>query len=397
MPQPTPQADRYPTTWHQRLIRHGILLLACYLVLVAAWEPLIRWHAHLFPIQAGPSPTPPVLLISSNLHAGAVTINGQAQQGTLPLLVKSRSYNLTIEDIITVAAPPFQPKVCQLHLPDALVAPQQNSVCQIISLDDAGTITLNGITARPDYWVYIPFTAEDLPPDQQQAVTNLLTQSLTTQQQTSIPAGARIATSAAGASEQTNIPLRGSAILYPPSYLPPQQTYCGTTICAIGSPESTLSLPAGAWSIGAAVALRWRFTAASGAVVSDVSFPAVGQVDLLLSYTAADGWLTLTSSAADPPIAAQRSAQLSALLCSSGVEALRDQAGTDDISQLANSGLEGCELSLKTDQGETALFLWRFGVLLAANEHAQALFPGLPRASVGDLAAVEGEARRRGC
>jgi hypothetical protein len=287
------QADRYPVTWHQRLIRHCTFLLILYLALVAAWQPLASLSTWLFPGPTGPLPTLPVLLISSNLRAGAVTINGQAQSGTLPLLVKSHSYILNMEDSITIDAPPFLSKTCHIKLPDALVAPQQNSICQIISLNDVETITLNGITARPDYWVYIPFTAEDLPPNQQQAVTDLLTRSLTTQQQITIPAGARIATSADGASQQTTAPLQGSAMLYPPLYLPPQRTYCGTPVCPIGSPDATVSQPAGAWAVGAAVALRWRFTAPSGAVISDVSFPVVGQVSLLLSYTAPTGWQVL--------------------------------------------------------------------------------------------------------
>src|SRR5581483_6749249 len=122
-------------------------------------------------------------------------------------------------------------------------------------------------------------------------------------QQTSVPAGARIATSADGANQQTSVPLQGSAILYPPLHLPPRLTYCGTPICPIGSPDAAQALPAGAWSIGAAVALRWRFTTTSGAVVSDVSFPAVGQVNLLLSYTAARGWQALPPSPGASPIA----------------------------------------------------------------------------------------------
>ena len=270
------QADQYPAAWHQRLIRRSLFLLTLYLVVVVAWEPLASLPARLFPAPAGLAPAPPVLLISSNLQAGAVTINGQTQSGTRPLLVRRHSYILEGEDTITVDAPPFQPKVCHITLPEALDGPQQNPVCQIISLDDVGPMTLNGFTARPGYWVYIPFTAEDLPSNLQQTVTNLLTQTLTTQQQISIPVGSYIATSADGASQQTTTPLQGSAILYSPRTLPPQLTYCGATICTIGSPDAARTLPVGAWSIGAAVALRWRFTPASGTPFSDVSFPAVG-------------------------------------------------------------------------------------------------------------------------
>ena len=118
--------------------------------------------------------------------------------------------------------------------------------------------------------------------------------------------------------------------------------------------------------------------------------PQWGQVTLLLSYRAASGWQVLPPTAEDPPIAGQRSTQLSSLLCSSGILALRDQAGTDAITQLSDRGMEGCALGLKTNQGLTAQFVWRFGVLLAANESARALLPNLPLASARDIAAVQG-------
>jgi hypothetical protein len=378
------QSRRYPATWHQRLIRRGIMLAAIFLLLTASLDTLLYRPARFFPASQAPPPAPPVVLISSNLQAGAVSINGQKQPGQLPLLMRVplHGYALNFEARLRVEAPPFQPRVCQLKLPDALGATGENGVCQAIPLEHAETMTLNGLTARPDFWVYLPFAAEDLPANQQQALENLLTQTLTTEQQAAVPVDAFIATRAdlSGGihSERATMPLEARAILYPPFRLPLQLTYCGTPICPKGTPETARTLPEGVWSIGVTVALRWRFSRAAGVAVSDVPFPVVGLMSLLLTYDSSTGWRVFSPSVQGVPLAEQRAMQLSSLLCSTGMQMLARQAGTSAISVLSDRGVEGCKLSLRTPQGDTALVVWRFGVLLAANAFAQALLPDLP-------------------
>jgi hypothetical protein len=59
------------------------------------------------------------------------------------------------------------------------------------------------------------------------------------------------------------------------------------------------------------------------------------------------------------------------------------------MSPLHDNGLEGCELALQTAQGANAgHFVWRFGVLLAADRPAHTLLPSLPLAPASELAAV---------
>jgi len=62
-------------------------------------------------------------------------------------------------------------------------------------------------------------------------------------------------------------------------------------------------------------------------------------------------------------------------------------------------GVEGCKLELDIPNTKPSatpdpfmppLFLWRFGVLLAADANAQTFLPSLPLASPAELAAVSG-------
>ena len=54
-----------------------------------------------------------------------------------------------------------------------------------------------------------------------------------------------------------------------------------------------------------------------------------------------------------------------------------------------NNGVEGCLISLQVNDSD-GLFLWRFGVLLAADDGAHAMLPDLPIALPEAIAAVSG-------
>lgn len=390
------RAGCYPATWHQRLIRLGILLVVTFLALTASLDTVLYAPARLF-TRPEPPLAPPVVLVSSNLRAGQVTVNGQPQTETLPLLFEGQhpSYVLSFTATITVEAPPFQRKVCQVTLPDSLFSSlAAGSPCQVISLEGMEPVTLHGVTARPTFWVYIPFAAADLPLDQQQAVTSLLSQTLTTEQQTQVPAGAAVVTGTDRfwnlTSQRASTALEANAILSPPTQLDPHLTYCGTPLCPLGTPAATLALPPGAWSIGVAVTLRWRFTDGAGTVFSDVSLPVVSQIPLLLAGDSGAGWRILPAAEGDLSPSAQRATQFATLRCLGGSEALRQHGGRGTILLLRDHGVEGCAFGLQTTESEPALFIWRFGVLLAANGSAQTQWPDLPLATPADRAAVEG-------
>src|SRR5262249_6598484 len=119
--------------------------------------------------------TPPVrALLTSNINFGAVRINGQLQRGTLPMFFTLRAK--TIYSIIIEAAP-FQIRSCTVTF--------DNNTPRISSPDgycwvgsgDLPRMTANGINATARYQVEIDFSLTDLPPNQQDNINTLLSQS----------------------------------------------------------------------------------------------------------------------------------------------------------------------------------------------------------------------------
>ena len=146
------------------------------------------------------------------------------------------------------------------------------------------------------------------------------------------------------------------------------------------------------WEVATPAALRWRFTDASGHVVSDVTFPSATTLPLYLSYAAATGWQL------ESPTQAQLSQALTDLICPTGEQLLAGVlAGTPlgnggdwNLIVLHDQGGAGCELELAEQGIDQGHFVWRFGVLLAADARAHSVLPALPVARPSDLAAVEG-------
>jgi hypothetical protein len=114
---------------------------------------------------------------------------------------------------------------------------------------------------------------------------------------------------------------------------------------------------------------------------------------VLLSYDPLQGWSVdqrgteqsagfglpeaLTQDACDVDVAVLRSAA--------------QQHGYTILSPLSDNRLEGCEFGVQTAQGANAgHFVWRFGVLLAADGPAHALLPDIPLAPVSEVAAAGG-------
>jgi hypothetical protein len=57
---------------------------------------------------------------------------------------------------------------------------------------------------------------------------------------------------------------------------------------------------------------------------------------------------------------------------------------------LHDRGVEGCELGATINRVDGGSYVWRFGVLLAADAQAHSILPALPRASPAEIAAVGG-------
>jgi hypothetical protein len=157
---------------------------------------------------------------------------------------------------------------------------------------------------------------------------------------------------------------------------------CGAGICPWGAHlAQATALHLHAWSLFFAEALRWQISDAAGVMRADTSFPSSDIVGVLLSEDTATGW------------------QLSALsdilgrvndtTCQAGIDILRQTVG-GAATLLHDAGVEGCELRAQVNGVNAGRYVWRFGVLLAADAQAHASQPNLPVAPAAEIAAVGG-------
>ena len=391
------------------------------LVLVVAVVALVAFHGVLFPHHPLSQPTPalhlpgtisPALLIQSDVTYGTVTINGHKQSVSPPLVtaLQGQTYDLTL------TAPPFRPVSCHVISPPppasgALPAISQQGHCRVArhgSTANLPIIHLHDIFAYPSLIIEIDVTAADLSPEQQRQVMTLLTTpALTTQQEISVPPGEFIATNVTPdgtiTSTRTSEPLEARAFLAPSTSFFPQETFCRAITCPVGlSPDmssSTSAFPTSPlWAVGVPMGLSWQFTRASGDMAAEVSFPAGSLIEVFLSYDAKQGWQMAQQTLV--PGYGSIADQLPTTFCSEGSYLLYLQLGQPARSYpniLNDQVIVGCAMSLEqidsnqpqntTDLGH---FVWRFGVLLAADDKAHALAPDLPMASSEEIAAVGG-------
>jgi hypothetical protein len=143
-----------------------------------------------------------------------------------------------------------------------------------------------------------------------------------------------------------------------------------------------------------AVALSWRFTKATGETVSETTYAYAQLITLYLAYDQTQGWHE-TSVAGTP---SERD-QLAGLNCATGASLLQLQVSRtiigngDDWESIAlvDHGVEGCILLLLQNRTIVGHFLWRFGVIMAADAQAHTTLPTLPVAPQDEIAVVSGQ------
>jgi hypothetical protein len=260
----------------------------------------------------------------------------------------------------------------------------------------------NSSPGTPAYQISLFVTPDDLPASQQSQVTRLLTQALTTRQDTTVPAGSYYATSFQPITNVTgqrvsiaSVPLQGSATIAPFALQDPQiGVPCVGFICPgsfLSGDAYTFTVPE--WAVTVTLALRWRFTTASGKVVSDVLFqgdnPYTEVVTFAILFLALDtaGDWTIAQNLAMPSAASQ----LQDSFCGIGDSILQGAASpgqNGSVTTLRDLGAEGCEWLEQVNGIDQGIFLWRFGVLLAADARTHAAYPQLPLAPPAEIAAV---------
>jgi hypothetical protein len=399
LPEEQPASERLPRMESATISSHalssrmhlkqlGWALLAWAIVLAAIWGVFLRKAPAPPVLHTQPPPALPTLDITSNVGFGTVTVNGVLQNAPPPLHLMMQ---IPPPYTVVINAPPFRPVSCQIGGTSGPPVPAGSGG----DCSEAYRPAQPGGTEQTALFLDVAFTLDDLPPDQQSQVTALLPQAATASQNITVPAQSYIATNITPAGEiKTQRPagaLQATAT-YAPSTLFNQPGYsCKNFICyniiglAASSPGGNL------WEISVPVALSWRFTNAAGAVVSSVSLPYAELLTLYLTYDQTQGW-----HAVMPTGATTVADQTQQLACADGVTMLQLQvvrllSGEGwNATPLTSKGLEGCLLDLQQNTAEEGHFLWRFGVILAADDKAHTTIPSLPVAPPEEVAAISG-------
>lgn len=385
-----------PPSRRKRLAHIGLVLAAAAVVLVMLRGTTVPHK----PTAPHPPSDPNTLLVLSNVNYGAVTINSKKQPWPLPLMMPI--HGNTSDADITLNAPPFRAISCHVHLDVVSLSINVSATdrnCYALPVSNIVPLALNDIVNTPVFRLFIFLTPDDLPADQQNQVTDLLVQALTTQQDVTVPVDSYFATGFQAptiTSQHASTPLRATASLaLVISHDQGTASSCVSFICARPiEPVTVVPATGQQWSIQAGVTLRWSFSGASGAVVSDVPFwgnafsdPVENNMSLFLSRNAAGDW-TISQNA---PVS-HVSYQLQGTFCFIGASILQQTLTSDasaSIVTINDRGVQGCELQAFVNGVSQGIFLWRFGVLLAADVKAHAIYPHLPVAPPEEIAAVE--------
>ena len=335
--------------------------------------------------MATPTPVPlgPILLLS-NVSYGTVTLNGAPLAGSPPLIATFRRGLNTI----TLTAPPFRPRTCHVQWPGR----QTDGGCDLPQTGGASR-SVGGRPVSAVLIVVLPFGLGDLP-DAAQALAAATDALQSAPPQTSVPAGEYIATGqdANGAviSRSTDVPLRAELLAAATTLGYVGDVFCGDTGCAPGVPlGNTTGQPE--WLVTADVTIRWQFSSGSGVVASSAPWSTQLPASLLLTYDAQQGW-SVDQSGTQQLAGFGLPAALAQTVCNVDISVLSSaaqQQGDTVLTPVSQNPLEGCAFDLQSAQGASAgRFVWRFGVLLAAEGPAHALLPALPIAPASALAAV---------
>ncbi|HEY7355468.1 MAG TPA: hypothetical protein VH590_03345 [Ktedonobacterales bacterium] len=365
-----------PPSWRKRLWQAALVLLVAALALAALHSALLSSPA---PSDNAAVPQVAATLLS-NINFGTLTVNGTRLDKPTPLTIRLPVKGTTV---VTLNAPPFRPQTCRFT---DLTAPLDDpNHCQL-TYEDMPTPTTSGAPAG-GFMVGIFVLPDDLPTAQQSQALAAMSQPLGAPQQTTVHPGEYVATSYRYedqiTSQRATVPLVARAS-FEPSQFPGMDggPACGAGICPWGGFLSqATTLHARGWSLFFTEALRWQFSDAGG-VQADVSMPSSDIVGLLLTENALGGWQvaqfdTILGSLRDTP-------------CHTGIDMLKITLDSSDVMLLRDQGVEGCELRAQVNGVKVGRYLWRFGVLLAADALAHASQPGLPVAPAAEIAAVGG-------
>ncbi len=379
--------DRPPSR-RKRAVQVALLALAVSVALALVWSTIVPGKQQTMQPNATLSPIP--VLLVSNVTNATITLNGKKLSGNLPKVV---SASLEKDDV-TIAAPLFRPHTCHFA---RLKAAGDDAHCLFISSNRA----LNG----PALTLGIFLTPDDLLPGQQQQALVPIMRQLAIAQQTALSPGEYFATAFenalgsitsqrartalhASASFVQAWPLEVSALPFPYEFTPS----CAQLICPTAFVSPPSAAPAGqVWNLLLNVALRWRFTDAAGATIADVTYQTYQPASSGLFWPIIVVQLVYDVGGWHLAAATDLSQGMQAAICTTGTAIAQQRllsGSWGSLGVVSNRGVQGCLISVQGTAKGNGTFLWRFGVLLAADAGAHAILPDLPMASKTEIAAA---------
>jgi hypothetical protein len=329
-----------------------------------------------------PVPPGPVLVLS-NVSYGSVRVNGRLLAGSPPLMTTFRQGQNTI----TLTAAPFGTRTCHIQWPYA----QVQGLCDVGRDVVVGPSHVGGRLVSPVATLTLWLGGDDLPANvRNRALASISATLDDVPLSATVPAGDYIATGQTADGHITS--MRASDPVHADFFVTPTSSdFSGDVFC---EDMGCAALPKGevpGWVVSSGVSVQWLFTPLGGGqpVQSPVSGP-VAALRLVLVADQAGNW-TVDQQGTTALNGYSLAMGMPSTDCQAGASYLATRAPSDLLSVgiVAYAGLAGCELQLTdANRANRGTFVWRFGVLLAADAQAQAVLPDLPVAPPDEVLAV---------
>jgi hypothetical protein len=258
---------------------------------------------------------------------------------------------------------------------------------------------IGGRAVTPVAIVDLWFSSDDLPaPERARALANVTASLQAVPLRAHVPVGDYFATGldAQGQirSQRALAPLQADVLITPTDLGFVGNTFCGDAAagCVLLAPPTSGGQVGPAWVVEAGMTLAWQFTASDGHIYRAAPYSAGHAPRLVLTYDAQNGWRVdqasteqLNGFGLPDALTLALSGTLPDLLS----QVILQRGYSVTVNTIADHGIEGAELQLQTLDGtHLGTFVWRFGVLLAADAPAHALLPDLPPVPPSELSAV---------
>jgi hypothetical protein len=367
-----------------------IVLVAGAGLLRSAWPLLVPRTP---PSIVAPTPAPVPVAVTSDVTFGTLSLNGHRLHVPPPQTITLRQG----VNILTLSAPPFPTRSCAIlgPVPDAGSGP---------SFKDAptcGVSTSSDDTGASSYTISLTLSGDDLSPALRADARAAIAQALAARPPwtETVPTGEYIVsgTDRLGIPTATPAPAPLTAslalVLVTTPGTGPSTGACPSLLCEGDTMDPAQPIPYPAWNVDVPVALDWRFTTGAGRVVAMPILPATNSILIELAYTGGHWQVVVGTPDApglDPSLALDPCTQATYLLTEViGFNAQGASIQFGGGNAVPTNPMDGCDIdATPQDGGVTAHYIYRFGVLLAADAAAHRLTPHLPIAPSAEVIAV---------